>query len=368
MFSRTILLILSFFISTVFAIKHPDGFTTLNDCIQNGSRVKFVLEEGELKQFVLELDNGVVVDAGGIVTYDGKILSDTETYKSDQQNLMKNSRDITKEEPIYFDGSLAVISSPGQQNYYHWMLQVLPRLKILAESKIHYDKIYLFADNFKYQWQKDSLNGVMNYLNIPQDKLLFTNKSNSVIEAKKLIVPSVAWLPSKNNFWHIWHYNLLIWYKKFFQDVFVKKMNTPKRIFISRSKAGYRRISNESDLFESLSKLGFISVRLEDMSIFEQATLFNNADIIVGPHGAGWTNLIFCKPNTKIIEIDHGVKGEQRSSFKGMAKFMNCIYYPFYVGLLEETDCPENVLDPINQDLEVDIDRFEMFLRKYEIN
>lgn len=365
MFFRIILLFLSLIVSPIFAVKHPDGFITLNECIQNGSVVKFVLEEGDSKQFVLELDNGVVVDEGAIVTSDGKIFKDTETYKSDQQQLMKNGRNITEENPIFFDGTLAVISSPGQQNYYHWMLQLLPRLKILVESNIQYDKIYLFADNFKYRWQKESLNNVMNYLNIPQDKIILINKSNYIIEAKKLLVPSVTWTPSSNIFWRN---GLLSWYKKFFDDIFVKNSDTPKRIFISRSKASYRRISNESALIELLSKKKFVSIHLEDLSIFEQAALFNNAEIIIGPHGAGWTNLIFCKPNTKIIEIDHGVKGEQRSSFKGMAKFMNCIYYPFYVGLLEETDCPENILDPINQDLEVDIIRFEIFLKEYDIN
>ena len=34
-----------------------------------------------------------------------------------------------------------------------------------------------------------------------------------------------------------------------------------------------------------------------------QITLFNNAKIIIAQHGAGLFNLIYCKPNTKIIEI-----------------------------------------------------------------
>ena len=31
--------------------------------------------------------------------------------------------------------------------------------------------------------------------------------------------------------------------------------------------------------------------------------VFNNADIIVGLHGAAFANLCFCKPSTKIIEL-----------------------------------------------------------------
>ena len=31
--------------------------------------------------------------------------------------------------------------------------------------------------------------------------------------------------------------------------------------------------------------------------------MFNNAKFIIGPHGAAFANLVFCKPKTNIIEI-----------------------------------------------------------------
>jgi len=345
----------------VSAVQHPTGFITLKECVQQGAEATYVLQENGEKQFVLILENGVVVDEGGIVTHDGKILTDTETYKQDQQRLLRGKRDISKEKIMVFDGALAVMSCPGQQCYYHWLLQALPRLKILSDSQHAYDKIYVYADNVNYHWQKDAVYTVMDYLDISRDKLLFV-EADTIVQAKKLLVPSVPWLPSKPGFWDV----TLEWYKEFFKDVFVRKaQQTPRHIFISRSKAHYRRISNETVLMELLSTTqGFVSYCLEDLSIREQATLFNNAEVIVGPHGAGWTNLIFCKPGTKIIEIDHGLKGEQRSSFKGMAEYMDCLYYPFYTDLLEQTDCPENIHDPINQDITVDVAEFDKFLQQ----
>ena len=35
----------------------------------------------------------------------------------------------------------------------------------------------------------------------------------------------------------------------------------------------------------------------------EQISLFNNAKIIVSPHGAGLANLSYCKKNTKVLEL-----------------------------------------------------------------
>ena len=35
----------------------------------------------------------------------------------------------------------------------------------------------------------------------------------------------------------------------------------------------------------------------------EQILLFQSADFIIGPHGAGLANLLFCEPGTKVIEL-----------------------------------------------------------------
>ena len=31
--------------------------------------------------------------------------------------------------------------------------------------------------------------------------------------------------------------------------------------------------------------------------------MFNNAKFVIGPHGAAFSNLVFCKPKTNVIEI-----------------------------------------------------------------
>ncbi len=368
-----LLLALIFVASSTHAVKNPTGFITAAECLKDKKNsVNYVFENGESKEFVLSLYYGAVTDEGCIITRDGKILSDTQTYKRDPEAFLKSKSDLTSRllftDPSWFSNSLriAVISSPGQQCYYHWLLQVLPRLKILAESKVDYDWIDVFGPNYGKPWQVSSLKSVMDHCGIPSHMIFIRDQEKSVAEAEVLIVPSVTWNPSSPDFWQ----KDLSWLKKFFADVFIKptEEETPKRIFISRSKAAYRRIANEPALEAMLSAKGFATVSLEFHSVEQQATLFNNAEVIVGPHGAGWANLIFCKPETMIIEIDHGLPGEeQRSNFKGMAKRMGCIYNLFKVGCLEDAGRCEDTAGPLNQDMTVDVAAFKELCDELDI-
>jgi capsular polysaccharide biosynthesis protein len=52
-----------------------------------------------------------------------------------------------------------------------------------------------------------------------------------------------------------------------------------------------------------LEKYHFKRVTLSSYSLGEQASLFANAKIIVAPHGAGLANLLFCKPETLLMEL-----------------------------------------------------------------
>ncbi|MEQ8473924.1 MAG: glycosyltransferase family 61 protein [Marinoscillum sp.] len=82
---------------------------------------------------------------------------------------------------------------------------------------------------------------------------------------------------------------------------FLKNLrNTPKKIYIKRKK---RMILNEPELEHVLQDKGFESVWLEELSLDDQFQYFNNATHIIGFHGAGLSNIIFCKQRTSVWEI-----------------------------------------------------------------
>lgn len=325
---------LSFF---CLAMQNPNGLITLREYIEEGGFARNVLQESDTQQFAVSLENGVVINEGGIITENRKIFKDTETYKEDQHRLLRNKRDISSEDFIFFKGTLAVISSPGQENWYHWLFQVLPRIKILIDSEVEYDKIYI--NNLKYKWQQESLNIVLKLFNLSEEHL-FLVSGDCIVKASTLIVPSVPFIPSKTPAFPLW-------LKNFIRSTFLTKQdksNNSKRIYISRSKASIRRISNEKDLAEMLEKRGFTILNLEDLPIREQAELFYNAEIVIGPHGSGFSNLIFSNPGTCVVEIDHGLIGEeQRSFYKRMAEIMGCNYLGYYADFVDEDDLETDI-------------------------
>ena len=83
------------------------------------------------------------------------------------------------------------------------------------------------------------------------------------------------------------------------------KKNLPKKIYIDRADSRYktRNIVNDNEVKNFLEKKGFKTLKLTDYSFVDQVELFNSAENVAGLHGAGFANIIFCKPNTKILEL-----------------------------------------------------------------
>ena len=74
---------------------------------------------------------------------------------------------------------------------------------------------------------------------------------------------------------------------------------------IKGSGASRRSISNYTNIHEAIASEynNVISLTLEDQSLAFQMALFRAADIIIAQHGAALANLVWCKPNTTVVEI-----------------------------------------------------------------
>ena len=114
--------------------------------------------------------------------------------------------------------------------------------------------------------------------------------------------------------------NIPLWISKWLKKKYLKKekkdLKNLEKIFIDRSDStsniGHlRKITNESDVKNCLIKNDFKSVILGELHFQKQVEIFNNADVIVGLHGAGLANLCFCRTGTKLIELKSNTAGVQ---------------------------------------------------------
>ena len=74
-------------------------------------------------------------------------------------------------------------------------------------------------------------------------------------------------------------------------------------LFLSRSDAKLRNPTNNEALTAALEQRGFETFVATDGNHPEQLARFRAAKVVVSVHGAGLTNVVFCQPGTRVIEI-----------------------------------------------------------------
>lgn len=126
----------------------------------------------------------------------------------------------------------------------------------------------------------------------------------------------------------LWHAQTLPWAHDFLRETFLPREPSdagPRRIFISRGETNWRRLLNEPECAALLERRGFVPVRLAGRTVAEQAALFASVEAVAAPHDAGLTNLVFCKPGTRVVELfspGHlGVYFTELSAVRGLEYF-----------------------------------------------
>jgi capsular polysaccharide biosynthesis protein len=186
----------------------------------------------------------------------------------------------------------------GNNNYWHWVFDVLPRIFLYEKfySLKNLDKI--LVPNLKEKFQIETLSdlGIKN-------KIIINANYYRHIKAKELYATSH---PNISNLERVPY-----WIIVSLRDRFIKMKNQTNKfdkIYIDRADSksnvkSFRKIINEKEIINFLISKGFKIIKLSEFSFLEQVSIFNNAKYIIGLHGAGFANLVFCKKNTNILEI-----------------------------------------------------------------
>ena len=250
--------------------------------------------------FVVSIPNGRVWGSGYIITPDDQLLDDVSyDFRTRRWSLFPKTSSIVRywrwSKLVRIDGRVAVLSTEGADIFYHWFFQLLPRFELLRRAGIDLEHIdYFVVNDLSKSFQRDSIAA----LGIGQNKIIESSKI-PYLRARELVVPSI---PIGGGCYRPWMCQFL---RTTFRgdDLSGRSWTAPRRLYISRGLASYRRVLNEGDVVDLLRQYGFEEIKLEGLSLRQQAAALTSCEAIVAPHGAGLSNIVFCEPGTKIIEI-----------------------------------------------------------------
>ncbi len=226
-----------------------------------------------------------VVDGGGGLLADvsvewGKKAEDNWTF-----------RRLSLPKPQAVTGRTLVLASTGGDTYFHWMTDVLPRVGLARRAG--YDPAsfdWVLVNSLIHPFQRESLH----QLGIHANRCLAFHKKELVYEMEEAVLPSLPGVPGVVPPESV----------DFLRNAFpAGKTPRGRKIFIGRGEAKHRPLIHEKEIWAQLQKRGYDSVDCGKLSVQKQAEVFGSAGMVVGAHGAALTNLVFCYPGTRVVEL-----------------------------------------------------------------
>jgi Glycosyltransferase 61 len=230
---------------------------------------------------------------GSVVTRDNHLLADLspEVWGIENHPIFSSLR-LPKAQPL--GGRTAIVVTPeAPANYYHWLLDLLPRVALIRETAKNFENFERILINGSHApYEQPSLAA----FGVPANKLIYVD-AHDRFRVASAIIPS---MDHSSKIVAPWKLRALC---RMRDAVVGSDISTPSRIYISRKSAAVRRVLNETDLASALHEAGFTMIELEPLPWSEQVRLFSNATVVLAPHGAALANIAFCRSNTVVAEI-----------------------------------------------------------------
>jgi len=197
----------------------------------------------------------------------------------------------------------------NSNNYFHWMLEVLPRIIWLEENHPS-NNPYVLPD---YVENNPGFLFPL-YKVVPKERIVFL-KSDTLYTFEKCQLCATSYNSGNYN-------------PSLLQQVksqFLLNEQAPSRRFLVL-RTGIRAFKNEQEIVTILSGLGFETVRFENHTLEEQIALIQDCECLIGAHGAGLTNMLFLNPAAKVIECRFTDDSTNNCYFT-LASDLNLAYY-----------------------------------------
>lgn len=225
----------------------------------------------------------------GLIRGTGYLRPDDELMQIaiDDGNIIRSSEDST----------VIIGCNLLYHNYFHWITQALPAIDFSLRRDGQVRSVALGLPELR-SWQEEALR-ILGYDGVKRVTLDDTAKfyGFKTVEFTDLVNGGASFCLSETAYET---YSRL-------RTAVPKLVPEGRKIYVARTDSQRRRMRNESALLGEMRNRGFEIVVPGTLTLTEQIRVFREASLVVGPHGAGLTNIVFCEPGTIVYELvpDH---------------------------------------------------------------
>lgn len=251
-----------------------------NTWIRILGRHQAVIPQGRL----CSIKNATVFGQGAILTPDDKLIEET---------LPVTPLDAPDGDVLHVDGHVALLRKPGDNNYGHWLVELLPRVR---EFRAIFGRNVRFAiPGNPLSMRKMRLDGLA-WLGVEASDILWLSNEPTMFD-------EVSFITTNSIHSHTHDFSGV-------RDVVRhathgKEFSKGRRLYVGRPDMLRRGMTNEGEIKSLFEKAGFETViPSQALSVGDQVALFRSADIIAGVTGAALTNLIWMRPGTQVLSLN----------------------------------------------------------------
>ena len=273
------------------------------------------LNEGEAlcpRPYVAVIEEAIIFGGENLVIVEGNTVLNDELVDFNSRDFGKKVSRIREvdqtsviltdyvEPKVHIEEGI-LISCGHDANYFHWLVECLPKL-LLIDSLEEFKDIPLVIPRDLHT----NLMAALERVNVHNRPILFL-EMGTPCSVDRLIVPStLSRIVDRYQGSPVFNVDIVLSHKWLTRvsELLISHVNDQekpwRKLFLTRRK-GFRALGNRDELELMLLEQGFEIVELEGASLDFQIELFSQASIVVAPTGAALTNMLFCRPGTKVL-------------------------------------------------------------------
>lgn len=277
---------------------------------------------------------------GAIVTHENNFLVEFSSFPWGvhlhpvRSNLFFFNKIKTLDKAIY------LLTPEAQGNFYHWIIDCLPRIQ-LAKEFLHDDyehyPLLLHPQSSTYEIESLQLTGLGN-------QIIHRLASNETTMCNRLLIPKLL-APGPEEL----EMKIALLHRLFSSTLSSINTEPPLRqklYYISRSGASRRKLHHELLLVELLRDKGFVEIHLESIPLLRQIQIFQQAHCVIAPHGAGLALAVFMKRGSSLIEIMN--RSCPKNFYRDIAKAVDLDYSCLYTSTPDDSLLKPFQSDPVH--------------------